>query len=73
MRKFIFLTIVAMLLASCKLLAPINSEEQAEINQKFVESRTVRVLDRPAGVVCWVYFPQGGISCLPLSETKLGE
>lgn len=32
-----------------------------------------RSIDREAGVVCWVYANgyQGGISCLPLSETTL--
>lgn len=31
-----------------------------------------RVIDKEAGVVCYVHF-KGGVSCLPLSETKLEE
>ena len=32
-----------------------------------------RWVDEEAGVVCWVYsgFYKGGISCLPLSDTRL--
>ena len=32
-----------------------------------------RFMDLEAGVVCWIYSAayQGGISCLPISETKL--
>ena len=37
------------------------------------DSLTTRYVDEEAGVVCWVYtaFHGGGISCLPISETKL--
>ena len=33
-----------------------------------------RYVDEPAGVVCWVFIQEGkgGISCLPISETKMG-
>jgi len=31
-----------------------------------------RVVDKEAGVVCYVHI-RGGVSCLPLSETRLGE
>ena len=31
-----------------------------------------RVIDKEAGVVCYVHF-KGGVFCLPLSETKLEE
>jgi hypothetical protein len=32
-----------------------------------------RVMDRDAGVVCWVFWAagRGGISCLPLKDTAL--
>lgn len=33
----------------------------------------MRWTDREAGVVCWVYYGynKGGISCLPIDETRL--
>ena len=31
-----------------------------------------RAIDSEAGVVCYVY-TRGGIDCLPLNETRLGE
>jgi hypothetical protein len=31
-----------------------------------------RIIDREAGVVCWLIYTDG-ISCLPISETKLGQ
>ena len=32
-----------------------------------------RVVDKEAGVVCYMYIGRGGVSCLPLSETTLDE
>lgn len=34
-----------------------------------------RYVDAEAGVVCWVYNPgqAGGISCLPIAETRLDQ
>ena len=34
---------------------------------RFIE----RFIDDEAGVVCWRYKNNGGISCLPISDTKL--
>jgi len=34
-----------------------------------------RVEDAEAGVVCWIYsgFEKGGVSCLPIEQTRLGR
>lgn len=38
-------------------------------------SAVTRFTDDEAGVVCWVYqdFNRGGISCLPINDTKLPQ
>jgi Flp pilus assembly protein TadD len=37
------------------------------------ESELYRVIDPEAGVVCYTLFANRAISCLPLSQTKLGN
>lgn len=37
------------------------------------ESELYRVIDPEAGVVCYTLFGSRAISCLPLSQTKLGN
>lgn len=32
-----------------------------------------RFIDDEAGVVCWMFYSKGTLSCLPLSETKLDK
>lgn len=49
-------------------ISRINSETSAIIDNKIL-----RIIDKQAGVVCWVFSYQGGISCLPLSDTRLDE
>lgn len=70
--KFFILIFLALLLSSC--VSPGQTEytaDQVKTNQKFVEDHTIRTIDTQAGVVCWIYFATGGISCLPISQTKL--
>jgi len=68
MKKFIFF--VLLLCSGC--VQP-NAESVTYANQEYVNSHIARHIDSEAGVVCWVYLATGGVSCLPISQTKLGE
>lgn len=37
------------------------------------DTNLVRVIDKEAGVVCYRIRTDAGLSCMPLSQTKLGE
>jgi hypothetical protein len=56
-------------LAGCGQPQPSQTEEEQ------IESEITRHMDEEAGVVCWVYSNgyQGGISCLPIGDTRLVE
>uniref|UniRef100_A0A6M3XTR6 Uncharacterized protein n=1 Tax=viral metagenome TaxID=1070528 RepID=A0A6M3XTR6_9ZZZZ len=51
----------------------LNLGEHELVARPSLTTSIIRTIDAEAGVVCWVYIgiEQGGICCLPLSETKL--
>jgi hypothetical protein len=68
--KIVSLVVMAVLLVSCA--GGGGSEGIREIPEVTVRNEVNRFIDKEAGVVCWTHF-QYGISCLPLSETKLDQ
>lgn len=60
---------LVLLLAGC---GPATAETYSV---KGWENRIERFEDTDAGVVCWVYHDsyKGGLSCLPINQTKLGK
>jgi len=73
MRKIIFLLVGALLLGGCdEPLSFPQPPQTATIDQNYLYSTVHKFFDKEAGVVCWVY-RDNGISCLPVSQTKLGE
>lgn len=71
MRRLLIIALLA--LAGCGQPQPpqvVEARERARI-----ESDITRHIDEEAGVVCWVYSYgyQGGISCLPIEDTRLVE
>lgn len=74
MKKVVLLIVLVLLLASC---APSESGKNfagyyPENCTTVGDGKTCRIVDREAGVVCWVYF-QNGISCLPIKDTLLSS
>jgi hypothetical protein len=69
MKQLIALLIALSILAGCK---PPSTDSTNNDSFPYGISRHV---DEEAGVVCWVYtsYQRGGIDCLPISDTKLGE
>lgn len=64
------LVIAMFVLAACA--TPVVSIKQSDGEAYGV----TRFVDKEAGVVCWKYYlggAGGGISCLPLKDTKLGD
>ena len=76
MKKLVLLVLVlSVLLVAC---APYQLKLQDTVKPyTIVNNNVVRIVDEQAGVVCWIYshqkFREGGISCLPLADTLLGE
>lgn len=64
--------VLALLLFGCKSSGEI---EAANGDKLPVLMNVYRYEDNEAGVACWVFsgYYKGGIDCLPISETKLGE
>lgn len=69
MKQKIFILGMGLLLAACQFPAPAPNPATNQWNIQNVN----RIFDDQAGVVCWIYSNnnQGGISCLPVSQTKL--
>jgi hypothetical protein len=70
-RSFYF-TLITLLIW---LLMLISCAAPAMPDQAKPDLWTSRIIDEEAGVICWVYKAgyAGGISCLPLEQTRLGE
>lgn len=67
--KLIALAALIVLVTACK---PPIADPPAELPNRRIE----RHVDLEAGVVCWTMnyaYDKGGISCLPIEQTKLGE
>ena len=69
MKGLLLWLVIALLLVSCESLNPDEPERIA------VGSDITRFIDEEAGVVCWIYtgYNKGGISCLPIKDTALGD
>lgn len=71
MTRIIIALFLLLALAACK------SPEPTPVQvSEWLTKHVYKFTDEEAGVVCWVYNAggnHGGISCLPLSETRLGE
>jgi hypothetical protein len=67
--KYLMVVIAALLLTAC---GPSNSS-QSSGDDASVAAYLIRTVDEDAGVVCWRYINGGGVSCLPLADTKLGQ
>jgi len=67
--KLIALSALIVLVTAC---APAVSEP---VGDNGVERYIERYVDTEAGVTCWIYSNgyQGGISCLPIEQTKLDK
>jgi hypothetical protein len=65
--KIVLVSLFLVLLTGCGGGEPVSSTSML--------GGITRFYDNDAGVVCWVYndFEKGGISCLPLKETKLNS
>ena len=82
MKRAIFVALLLLLLAACTPQV-LEEEPQAVASQApdvvwvltdaSARYGAYRFIDHQAGVVCWVYanYGKGGISCLPLIETRL--
>jgi hypothetical protein len=76
--RWSILLALSMMLVSCA-LQPTMPEPTPESNlvyrDAFYDMNVLRFVDREAGVVCWVIrgSQKGGISCLPLEQTRLEE
>ena len=68
MNKLLVLVMCVALLVACKSVPA--KEETVVIADNWNE--VIRFIDEEAGVVCWwTGSYRGGISCLPISQTKL--
>ena len=68
----VLLTISIMFLGCA--VPPEYKEEYANAQKFTVESNITMIVFEEVGVVCWVYdsmAEEAGISCLPISQTKL--
>lgn len=73
-RMLIALAMVALLVACA---APQPDGNKYPVCERMTEGKLLfsgvcRFVDTDAGVVCWAYGP-GGISCLPLKDTRLDQ
>ena len=73
MKWFALFALLAVLLAGCGLEG--TAEEGTVSGSIYLSSSVSRFMDTEAGVVCWVYrdvmYNTGGLSCLPIGQTKL--
>jgi hypothetical protein len=78
MRRILLVVLLGWLLVGC---APSEAPSDSSPNVHYVTNynlggfNVTRFVDAEAGVVCWVFSPGqgggGGISCLPIDQTKL--
>jgi len=66
-------TLITCLIASCLLVSCTAAQPSPVVVDQWVAVNVKRFIDKEAGAVCWVWYKTGGISCLPISETKLRE
>ncbi len=72
MKKLFLLVVICLfLLSACVSSNWTTSDFDKCDPQLFSTLKPCRVVDEKASVVCYLY--KSGISCLPLSETSLGE
>lgn len=73
--RLCLLLFVFAFLSACQTLEPVGTIESNEGTKEYVYTSVQRFIDKEAGVVCYLYssIQKGGISCLPLSDTLLGE
>jgi uncharacterized protein YceK len=69
--KIVIILAVLALLIGCS--EPMSRSTGPVEKPVYIGTYVRRIVDEEAGVVCWIHKDtyQGGISCLPLSETKL--
>jgi hypothetical protein len=67
MKRVLIIVLMSLCLMGC---GPENVDEGVELPY---DVSVYRYIDGEAGAVCWVYYTRGGISCLPISDTILGE
>lgn len=72
MKQKIFILGMGLLLAACDPM-PMPTPAPNPVTNQWNIQNVNRIFDDQAGVVCWIYHNnnQGGISCLPVSQTKL--
>lgn len=79
MRWIIVVALMMILLTGCKQDTDVNNENigNAVVTDIYstLSGGVSRVVDYDAGVVCYIYcgIEKGGISCIPISYTKLGD
>ena len=86
MKKILILVGIIILLASCNLPEVQRYEESQQFKEGktqalLITADVVRIYDREADVFCWIYsdarftlnsaYGKGGISCLPVNDTRL--
>lgn len=74
MKRIILIVGVVLVLGGCgeQVRANGTSENNIVIISEYGTYELWRVVDKEAGVVCWIR-PSTGLDCLPLSETKLDK
>lgn len=72
MKNIILIMMLFVILLSSCAGDTINQNISSDANFT-IDPGITRYIDKDADVVCWIYYAwkQGGISCLPLSSTKL--
>lgn len=72
MKKLIAAGLLCLSLAGC--VQP-EMPTAAKEDQRVLFGEVTKFIDEQYGVVCWVLkgYKKGGISCIPLSQTKRGE
>jgi len=72
MKRWLVAVAFVLIAAGCRM-----PEESPRLNDNTMTTfgNITRHTDTEAGVVCWVFQDshKGGISCLPLADTKLGD
>jgi len=67
MKRIAIFLLMAIILVSCTAPTPVVIPS---LPPSWMSAHIYRFYDKEADVVCWVYY-EGGLSCLPRTETKL--